>query len=190
MTFDRPPRRGAVRLAFAAVAALFILQIGLLGGGAGEPYPSILMPAFAGAGGYERGVVRIERMAPVFTGPAGEHPVSQRALLAEFPDSHHAVLADLLHPAPRELRPLQRLLRRHLLPGLAAGRTDRRLDCPDPSLRAWARRRARTLLPGVAVQRLELRWYMDTFARGGLQPTSREPSGTWVIALEGTPCAR
>lgn len=189
MTFDRPPRRGAVRLAFASVAALFILQVVLLGGGAGEPYPSILMPAFAGSGGYERGVVRIERMAPVFTGPAGEHPVSQRILLAEFPDSHHQVLSTLLHPAPREPRLLQRLLRRYLLPGLAAGRTDRRVDCPDPSLRAWARGRANALLPGVPVHRLELRWSMDTFTRGGLEPVRREPSGTWVIALEETSCA-
>jgi hypothetical protein len=183
-----PRRRRAVRLAFAAVAALWALQVVLLGGGAGEPYPSILMPAFAGSGGYEAGAVRIERMAPVFISPAGEHPVSQRVLLGEFPDSHHTILSGLLHPVQQEPRPLQALLRRHLLPGLAAGRLDRP-TCAQPSLRAWARGRAAVLLPGVAVQRLELRWYRDTFARGGPAPASREPAGTWTIALEDRPCA-
>lgn len=185
-----PWGRRAVRLAFAGVAALWAAQVLLLGGGAGEPYPSILMPSFAGSGGYADGVVRIERMQPVFVGPAGERPVSQRALLAEFPDSHHGTLSTLLHPAEREPRPLQRWLRGHGQPGLSAGRLDRRIACPDASLRAWARRRADALLPGVPVERLELRWFHDTFAGGGAAPARREPSGTFVVPLaaEG-PCA-
>lgn len=185
-----PRHRGAVRLAFAAVAALWAAQVLLLGGGAGEPYPGILMPSFAGSGGYADGVVRIERMQPVFVGPAGERPVPQRALLADVPDSHHGTLSGLLHPAEREARPLQRWLRGHGLPGLAAGRLARRSPCPDPSLRGWARRRADGLLPGVPVRRLELRWYRDTFTAGGVEAVRREPVGTFVIPLQAEgPCA-
>jgi hypothetical protein len=183
-----PRRRAAVRLAFAAAAALWLVQVPLLGGGAGEPYPGILMPSFAGTGGYGEGRVQIERMQPVFTGPAGEWPVPQRELLAEFPDSHHNTLAALLNPSIRAARPLELRLRAWGLDGLARGRTDRRPECTPASLRAWARRRARALLPGERPERLELRWYRDTFTRGAR--TRREPAGTWVVALgeEGT-CA-
>ncbi|HEX6037552.1 hypothetical protein [Longimicrobium sp.] len=193
---DTPPaaddtrRRGAVRLAFAAVCALWVAQVLSLGGGAGEPYPSILMPSFAGSGGYADSVVRIERMQPVFVGPGVERPVTQRALLADVPDSHHGTLSGLLHPTGRAPRPLQRWLRAHLLPGLAAGGLRNRAGCPDVSLRAWARRRADTLLPGVPVQRLELRWYMDTFSGGAATPSARARTGTLVIPFaEEGPCA-
>jgi hypothetical protein len=183
-----PLRRAAVRLAFAAVSALFILQVLLLGAGAGEPYPGILMPAFTGSAGYEGGVVRMERMQPVFVGPAGEHAVSPRALLAGFPDSHHGKLSAFFHPSIDSLTPAEARLRRHL-PGLVAGRADRRPQCAGAELQAWARRRAAILLPGTAVERLELRWHRDTFA-GDTAPVSREPAGTWVIDLTGARCGR
>lgn len=201
MTFQHPPSspaestprlRGAVRLAFAAVAALWVAQALLIGSAAGEPYPSVLMPAFPGSGGYADGHVRIERMEAVFVGPRGETKFSQRAFLSPLPDSHHGTVSGHLAPRrPGEERPMREALRRSLLPGLAAGRTDRRPGCPDPSLRAWARGRAQALLPGTPVQRLELRWSADTFRPGSRAPVRREPAGVFVIPLEeGAGCAR
>jgi hypothetical protein len=183
-------RRRAVRLAFTAVVALWMLQVPLMGGGAGEPYPSILMPAFAGTGGYRNGMVHLERMEPVFAGPWGERPVSPRALLAEFPVSHQYTLATRLSPVLPEDVPLRTWIRGHLLPSLAASEMDHRPACPHPSMRAWARRRAAALVPGAPVHRLELRWYRDAFLPGHPVPVSREPAGVLTIPLDKeAPCA-
>ena len=189
------PGRGtrmAVRAAFGAVAAVFALQVLLIGGGAGEPYPGVIMPGFVGSGGYADGAVRMERMEAVLVHKGGESVFSQRRLLDPYPDSHHGTLAlSFLSPPRADPRPLRDWLRRNGLPGLAAGRTDRRAGCVDAGVREWARGRAAALLPGVPVRRMEIRWYADTFRPGGSGPAAREPLGVLPVPLEGGgTCAR
>lgn len=182
-----PGARGrlAVRLAFAAVALLFALQVVLIGGGAGEPYPGILMPGFSGSGGYADGAVRIERMEAALGHAAGETTVSQRRLLEPYPDSHHNHISAYLLSLPRaEPRPLREALRRTVFPGLAAGRVAREAGAADPSLCAWARDRAAAFLPGARVGWMEIRWHRDTFRAGSRAPAARVPLGRLRIPLD------
>lgn len=180
-----PRERRAARLAFAAIALLFVLQVVLIRGGAGEPYPAVIMPGFGGSGGYRDGEVHVARMEAVLVHADGETAVSQRQLLAPYPDSHHGSIAGLfLNPAPREAPPLRRWLRRTLLPGLAAGQ-DRPGGRVNPSLCGWARWRAAELLPGARVRRMEIRWYRDTYRPGSRTPAAREPLGRMSLPLDG-----
>lgn len=180
-----PRGRLGVRLAFAAVALLFVLQVALIGGGAGEPYPGIIMPGFSGSGGYAGGRVTIDRMEAVLVHSGGETAVSQRRLLAGYPDSHHNHISRLFLSLPTARpRPLRDRLRR-VFPGLAAGETERAAGVIDPSLCAWARGRAAELVPDAAVRWMEIRWSRDTFVAGQSAPAAREPLGRLRIPLEG-----
>jgi hypothetical protein len=179
-----PAGRGktGVRMAFAALALLFVLQVVLLGGGAGEPYPGLMMPGFAGSGGFDAGEVRTKRMEAVLVHAGGETAVSQRRLLAPYPDSHHASIARTFLSPPQVDAPLKDYWLRRVLPRV--GRRSRGAGPVDPSLCAWARGRAAALLPGVAVRRMEIRWHVDTFRVGSHAPVAREPLGQLVIPLD------
>jgi hypothetical protein len=180
-----PTRKRLVRLAFAAVAAWWLLAAALLAAGAGEIYPAIAMPAFNGAAGYAHGEVGIERMEAAFLHSRGETVVSQRRLLATIPDSHHGAIAHLLAPPRPDRRPLRDWLRRHLLPGMGAGRVTRDRGCIDPSLAPWLRARAAALLPGERVSAVEIRWYHDTFRPPARAPASRRAAGVVRVPLDG-----
>ena len=184
--------RGWVRLAFAAAACLWGVQAALIGAGLGEPYPGIIMPGFTGPGGHSGRSVELTRLEAVFVANTGERrSVSQRTLLAEFPDSHHGSMAGsfLAPPGPAKPPRLQKWLRRHLLPGLAAGQTDRTAPCSRRSLREWARSRGAVLFPGAALDRVEFRWHRDTFVDG--VAVRRESAGTVAIPFSrGEPCVR
>lgn len=184
----------AIRFLFTAVALGGALQYGLCQK-FGEPYPSLMMPSFAGAGGYQHGQVRLRSFTALFITPSGEAvAVLPRQLLNDFPDSYHTVIAQsFLSPLPdgaassRAPHPCQGLCGR-LFPGLRAGLGDRTGADNLASLRAWLVQRAHTLMPGRAVDRVEFRWYEDT-----LQHTSghfvrrRQPAGVFVVRLTGEP---
>jgi hypothetical protein len=80
-----PQSKTAVRLVFAVVALGCVIQY-YLSTRLGEPYPSLRMPGFAGAGGYQDGKVHIRRLEAVFVTADGEAvSFSQRDLLSDFP---------------------------------------------------------------------------------------------------------
>ena len=71
-------KRGAVRLLFVITLFLLGIQYALVET-VGEPYPAIMMPGFAGHGGYESGAVRVPVMEVLFFDRAGHaHPFSTR----------------------------------------------------------------------------------------------------------------
>src|SRR5262249_62004706 len=58
----------AIRFLFTAVALGGALQYGLCQK-FGEPYPSLMMPSFAGAGGYQHGQGTLRRFSGLFITP-------------------------------------------------------------------------------------------------------------------------
>lgn len=181
-----PAGRGktGVRLVFAALALLFALQVVLIGSGVGEPYPALMMPGFVGSGGFTAGTVRVKRMEAVLVHAGGETVVSQRRLLAPYPDAHHSTIARSSLSPPQVDAPLSDYWLRRILPR-AGIRPGRGAGPVDPSLCAWARARAAELLPGVTVRRMEIRWNVDSFRAGSRAPDAREPLGQFVIPLDG-----
>jgi hypothetical protein len=182
---DRPPRPIRVLLAFTAVLALWALQPVLIVARVGESYPGILMPGFAGSGGYADGAVRIAWLEATFVGADGEAAtLSARELLEGIPDSHHGILTQhVLAPAggPERPRPARDRLRRAAFPGLATGRIERDEPCRLASLAAWARPRGAAAL-GAPPVRMELHGYVDTFHGGG-GTSRREPAGVRIVPL-------
>ena len=180
----------AVRLCFGAVAAWWLAEAFLLGAGAGEPYPSVLMPRFASTAGYHDGAVHMQRMEAAFVGAGTETVVSRRALFEPYPDSHHAAFAGVLGPAPAPSSRVREWLRRTLLPGLRPPRGAIG-GCVDPGLQRWLRQRAGEMGVRGPVTRVELRWYDETVHRSSRTSARRRPAGRVVVPLgEAHACAR
>jgi hypothetical protein len=189
-----PQSKTAVRLVFAAVALACVIQY-YLSTRLGEPYPSLRMPGFAGAGGYQDGKVRIRRLEVVFVTADGETvSFSQRDLLGDFPTSYHDVIAQsFLSPLPKRtessLAQSSRTgISHQLFPGWRTGILDRTSADQVTSLRVWLLRRAHTLVPGRKVDRVEFHWYDDTFQNNSGHLTSqRQPAGVFSVRLTGGP---
>jgi len=128
--------------------------------------------------------------ANLVTGEGEMISLTQRELLSDFPGSHHEVIANcFLSPHPdrctRDLvqSPLNEIT--HLVfPGLRAGSLHRTAPENIESLRSWALYRARQLLPGRTVKRVEFRCYQDIFQNvSGRLMMERKPDGAFVIPL-------
>ena len=180
-----------VRLVFVAAVALFAAQSHFIHR-FGEPYPAIVMPGFAGSGGYRDGVVEIDRFEAVFVAEGEEYSFPPKVLLEEFPVSHHGAIAstsltprnDLPQPVPRASRSAR--LRDAIFPGYAARAASRNSPDSLASLQEWLSGRARVLVPGRQVARVEIRWFKETIGLdNGKQTTQRDPSGTLIVELDG-----
>ena len=183
--------RVGVRFAFTAVLIGYAIQFVVIVI-FGAPYPAIMMPEFRGSAGYQDGKVVVKRVEPVFVTSQGETvSFNLRELLNDIPDSHHEVIATcFLSPlpgaCPRDLMQ-DRFpeIVRAVFPHVRAGSLHRTDPRNIESLCSWARYRAGALLPGRAVQRLELRWYEDIFQNvAGRLMMERKPDGVFVISLE------
>jgi hypothetical protein len=77
-------------------------------------------------------------------------------------------------------------IRYRVFPGLDAGLVDRTSAANIVSLTSWFRDRARRLLPGQSVERVEIRWFEDKFQnQEGNLAMVRRPAGAFVVPLEG-----
>src|SRR4029453_597658 len=93
-------KRGAVRLLFVVTLFLLGIQYALVET-VGKPFPYIMMPDFAGHGGYESGIVRVRVMEVVFFDRAGHaHPFSPRELLSDYPESFLPPMMGYFRPLP------------------------------------------------------------------------------------------
>ncbi len=180
-----------VRLVFVAVVALLAAQ-SLFIHRFDEPYPAIVMPSFRGSGGYRDGRVEVTRYEVVFLAEGEEFSFHPKTLLEQFPDSHHGALAETsLRPRNEAPRPFSKRSWLHrfrdaIFPGYAASRTSRDSPANIASLQDWLRGRARDLVPGRHVSRVEIRWFRVVFSvDGGRLETDREPTGTLVVPLDG-----
>jgi hypothetical protein len=157
----------------------------------GEPYPAILMPSFAGTGGYSDGRVTVAGYDAVFLADGQEFSFTPAELLAEFPDSYHWTIAyHALRPprnGPARPQPISRLgrIRAAIFPGYQETRGPPIAGESAASLREWLGGRARRLLPGRAVTAVEIRWYRISGVFTSTEPSSpRTPAGTLRIPLD------
>jgi hypothetical protein len=192
---DQP--KMAIRLVFIAVAIASAIQYGIVNR-LGEPYPALMMPGFSGTGGYQDGQVQTRRLEAVFVTAEGEAiAFTQRDLLSDFPDDYHDTIArSFLSPLPDgatsssalSSRPGRRRLQYRIFPGMQAGRLNRTSADNIGSLRVWILRRAHTLVPGRNIDRVEFRWYRDTFQNNsGQWVIQRQPIGVFLVRLIGEP---
>jgi hypothetical protein len=188
-----PPVSTRIRIVFLTVVALLVAQ-SLFIYRYGEPYPAIVMPGFSGSGGYRDGRVEIMQYEAVFITEGETFSFPPKVLLEEFPDSHHGTIAYIaLTPRSESPQTAQRTsriarLRDAIFPGYGARKTSR--DSPEnfASLQDWLRGRARALVPGRRVSRVEIRWFLEKVRIAGTKfHTEREPTGTLVIPLNGGP---
>ncbi len=188
---QKPHVTVCVRLVFIAAIALFAAQSVFIRR-YGEPYPAIVMPGFGGSGGYQDGRVKINRYEAVFVADGEEFSFPPKVLLKEFPDSHHGAISESLDPRIEATRvaPKGRMgrLRDAIFPGYAARSKSRDSPQSIASLKEWLRSRARELVPGRPVSRVEIRWFYEIVRVDGARfENKREPIDTLVITLEGEP---
>ena len=178
------------RIIFSSAIALLAAQYWFIKT-YGEPYPAIVMPSFAGTGGYSDGRVTFEGYDAVFVADGQEHSFTPAELLAEFPVSTHETIANHalrpLRDATARRQPTSRLgrIRAAIFPGYEATRGPP-IDAESAaSLRDWLRGRARRLLPGRAVSAVEIRWYRVSGRFATDEPSStRTPIGSLRIPLD------
>jgi hypothetical protein len=178
------------RIIFASAIALLAAQYWFIKT-YGEPYPAIIMPSFAGVGGYADGRVTFEGYEAVFIADGKEYSFPPAELLNEFPVSSHETIANHalrpLRDAPARRQPTSRLgrIRSAIFPGYEATRGPPIDGETAASLRDWLRDRSRRLLPGRAVSAVEFRWYRESHALAAVNPSStRTPVGSLRIPLD------
>jgi hypothetical protein len=186
-------KRNAVRLLFVVTLFLLGIQYALVET-VGEPYPGIMMPGFAGHGGYESAVVRVRVMEVVFFDRGGHaHPFSTRELLSDYSESFlGGMMNGYFRPLPDASAHddhesgsgrLQRL-RQRLVPYLYQGTRKRTMPVNEASIREWLRQQTIRLVPGHEIERAEFDWFVDTVQTvDGARKIKREPAGQFVVEL-------
>jgi hypothetical protein len=185
-------KRGAVRLLFVVTLFLLGIQYALVET-VGKPFPSIMMPGFAGHGGYESGTVRVRVMEVVFFDRAGHaHPFSTRELLSDYPESFLPPMMEYFRPLPDASAHDDhesgggrlRRLRQRFLPDLYQGQRKRTTRENEASIREWLRQQTIRLVPGHEIERAEFDWFVDTVQTiDGARKIRREPAGQFVVHL-------
>lgn len=185
-------KRGAVRVLFLITLFLLGIQYALVET-VGEPYPGIMMPGFAGNGGYESGTVRVRVMEVVFFDRAGHaHSFSPRELLSDYSDSFHAAMMSYFRPLPGASAhddhesggSRLRRLRQRFLPYLNQGARKRTTPENEASIEEWLRQQTIRLAPGHEIERAEFDWFVDTVQTiDGSLKVRREPAGQFVVHL-------
>ncbi len=186
-------KRRAVRLLFVVTFFLLGIQYALMQT-VGEPYPGIMMPSFAGHGGYESGTVRVHVMEVFFFDRAGHaYPFSTRELLSDYPGSFRGpMMYDYFSPlsdgSARDDHESGggrlRRLRQRFFPDLYQGKRKRTTPENEASIRGWLRQQTIRLVPGHEIERAEFDWFVDTVqTTNGAPKTRREPAGQFVVHL-------
>jgi hypothetical protein len=186
-------KRGAVRLLFVVTLFLLGIQYALVET-LGEPYPGIMMPSFAGHGGYESGTVRVPVMEVLFFDRAGHaYRFSPRELLSDYPDGFRAPMMNgYFRPLPDASAHddhesggrLRRLWCQRFLPYLYQGKRKRTTPENEASIQEWLRQQTIRLVPGHEIQRAEFDWFVDTVQTiDGAPKVRREPAGQFVVHL-------
>jgi hypothetical protein len=117
-----------------------------------------------------------------------ENVFSQRDFFSEYPDALHGSMAmNLFSPmsdAATTTKPMgaKSSLRAFLLPSLYY---DRASKTNVDSLHAWVGQRARALVPGATIERVDFRWFFDTFdyQHADKPIMSRQSSGIFSVRL-------
>jgi hypothetical protein len=150
------------------------------------------MPGFCGSGGYRDGRVEFSRVEAVFVTDRRECSFPRKVLLEEFPMSNHGAIAFTClrpHGGPpqgSEGGSCPAGLLYAIFPGYDVGVRARGSPENFASLQKWLRGRARALLPGQQVRRVEIRWFREIVSIDSAElHTAREPTGTLVIPLVG-----
>jgi hypothetical protein len=185
-------KRGAVRLLLVITFFLLGIQYALVET-VGEPYPGIMMPGFAGDGGYENGTVRVPVMEVLFFDRAGyAHRFSTRELLSDYPESFLPPMIEYFRPLPDASAhddhesggSRLRRLRQRFLPYLYQGKRKRATPENEASIQEWLRQQTIRLVPGHEIERAEFHWFVDTVQTiDGAPKVRREPAGQFVVHL-------
>jgi hypothetical protein len=133
----------------------------------GEPYPWIMMPGFASAGGFDGAHVEQSTAAFVFHFPDGTSAtVAAPALFASVPRTNYSTLTARFAPArPGGSSPEDLFVR--AFPGLHAAERSRALDPDDTELRAWLRGQSARLFPRRRPQAVEVLWQRVAIDKDG-----------------------
>ena len=185
-------KRGAVRLLFVVTLFLFGIQYALVET-VGKPFPSIMMPGFAGHGGYESGTVRVRVMEVVFFDCAGHATRFQHGnCFRTTRTSFHKPMMEYFTPLPdasvhddhESGGGRLRRLRQRFLPELYQGQRKRTMRENQASIRDWLRQQTIRLVPGHEIERAEFDWFDDTIQTiDGARKIRREPAGQFVVHL-------
>lgn len=185
-----PEVSGRIRALFAGAILLLAAQTFFIHR-YGEPYPAIIMPGFEGSGGYRDGEVTLSRYEAVFVADGEEISFPPKVLLNQFPDSLHTTIgrtsivppeATIHHePKGRSIEILHAIF-----PGFASRSPSRDSAGFRDSRKAWLKERARALVPGRDVSRVEIRWFLEKIRIVNGQPqATREPQYTLRVDFDG-----
>ncbi|MEM8535663.1 MAG: hypothetical protein AAGF95_32840 [Chloroflexota bacterium] len=179
-----------IRILFLSILLIFPFQL-LFVYFFGEPYPALMMPAFAGTEGAKAdGSFESTHTDILIHFTDGQiEQVAQQTLLANIPDSHHgAIMRMMFRPTEerqalpdnvQESTPLEHFIKAHIVPGYAI--TQQR-DTFQPEThtetKQWLEQRIHDLYPHQTPHIVEFIYYTDTlhYSHNYLRPKDQNAS--------------
>jgi len=164
-----------IKLLFAAVILWQPLQY-MIAAKFGEPYPALIMPAFAGTMTDGDGNIRLRnvRCKILFQGdevawlPAHE-------LLSPANGHDAAIVSHMFGPSSATANPWPSgSLKARLFPGRALSRARSAQKELDPQTKDWLERRLNNLYPSRRPETITFIWYEDVFNVNQISPSATE----------------
>jgi len=190
---DRLRRRA--RTTVAAIAIVFLLQIGYVGI-AEEPYPAIMMPRFGWAGPTKAGTIDVSIPEIVMRYADSTTTIlTTQQLLSRVQDGHHTIIMEnVLSPLPSPLPVRRAPPGRYeppawLFPGYNLARISRGTAEHVGALKEWLRGRAHDFYPDSPPVSCTVNWYTETYPYDlRLRPAARHAVPTrFEIDLRAEP---
>jgi hypothetical protein len=176
-----------IRLLFAAVILWQPIQY-LIAVRFGEPYPALIMPAFAGTLVDREGNIRFgDVKCKVLLQDGRTTLLSAYDLLSVAPSAHHgAIMAHMFSPPAPPIDPWPAgSLKARLFPGRALSRIRKTQNILDPQTKDWLKHRLETIYPGEEPESITFVWYEDVFNVKQVPPKStQEPVGLREVSFD------
>lgn len=179
-----------IRILFLSILLIFPFQL-LFVYLFGEPYPALMMPAFAGTEGAKADGSFESTQTDIiihFNDGLTEH-VAPQTLLAEIPDSHHgAIMRMMFRPTDERQAPpddvwgaseLERFIKTQIIPGYVI-KQQRGVFEPEahPDTKQWLSQRIHELYPHRTPDAIEFIYYTNTlqYSRNDLRQNDQDSS--------------
>ena len=179
-----------IRILFLSILLIFPFQL-LFVYFFGEPYPALMMPAFAGTEGAKADGSFESTQTDIlvhFTDGQTEQ-ISQQTLLADIPDSHHgAIMRMMFRPNEERQAPpddawgdnaLERFIKTHIVPGYVI-KQQRGTFEPEAHMetKQWLKQRIHELYPYRTAHTVEFVYYTDIlqYSHNNLRPQDQDTS--------------
>lgn len=179
-----------IRILFLSILLIFPFQL-LFVYFFGEPYPALMMPAFAGTEGAKAdGSFESTRTDILIHFTDGQtEQVSQQTLLANIPDSHHGAIMRVMFRPTGESQTssddlsgdtaLERFIQTYIVPGYVITQQRDAFETETHTeTKQWLKQRIHELYPHQTPHAVEFIYYTDTlqYAHNDLRPKDQDTS--------------